>query len=209
MRKGIRLFVLATCFAIVGMLGMSTIAQASSGIRVSRTVIGVSGRLTMNTLLVCDVLLELSLNNVTLLKTTADQKGTVSRGSITNCNVAGGGTILTPIPIFYNGFSGTLPNISRIDIRAGSAAAPVGFQINNLLGACGLLPGTALYGGSATPVLNRVSLNVSAGTVTGVDFTLTNPLNKFSGTSGCPATATIRGTLSSFLSPGAPTVALI
>ena len=209
MRKSIRFVLLGIAVTVVGALG-ATSAQAATGVSVSAQRIGVSGVLTMNSLLTCTVLLELTLNSTTLTKTTLGSKGSVTAGSITNCNLAGGGRVLTPIPIYYTGFTGRLPNIERIRINAGDASNPVGFQITNLTPlACPLFGASPLYGGAADFNLADVDfvLNSSTGQVTAVAFGNSEALSENTSTT-CPNEATIRGQLTVFLGT-APTVTLV
>jgi hypothetical protein len=196
MSKYFKLLALALSFVVIAALGAST-AQASRGISLSSNTIGASGRLTMNGVLTCDVLLSLTVTNP-IVKGLSINQGRASGGHIRNCagSLAGSpntGAILGPINIQYAGFSGTLPRITRITIIAVSA----GFSINTIAGNC-------LYGGN----LNSVGFDISGSTVSGVDFDSTNGLSRASGSILCPATGTIRGDLTAFL-PSAPTVTLI
>lgn len=189
----IRVLLVAAAVVVVGaMLGAGT-AQASRGISASATRIGASGVLTMNGLIPCQVLLELTLSSSTILKSTSSAQGTANGGWIRNCTGATDGAILGPIPVSYASFNGTLPAITGINVTAAGA----GFQLNSIP-----LCGSALYRGNLT----GITINSSGGSVTGVTFN-SNSLPRSTGGATCPSNATIRGTLNTLLS--AVTIALV
>jgi hypothetical protein len=204
MPRYFKMLAMALAFVVIATLGAST-AQASSGVRLSSTTIGASGRLTMNGILVCEVLLQLTASSLTLLKNAAPVQARASRGYIRNCTGSLAGTpptgdILNVIDLKYRGFTGTLPNISRINVIAPiTTGSPNGaqFSVNTIANVC-------LYQGA----LDGIGFDLSGGRITGVDFDATNPLPKASGSILCPSTGTIRGDLTTFL-PSAPTVTLI
>jgi hypothetical protein len=208
MTKKLRLLLAAVAIMLVGASFTATAAQASRGIRSSLTRIGVSGQLVLNSAVTCNVLLELTLRNAggVINKVTTPAQGDVTFGSITGCSGLGAttGVVLTPIPVYYSSFGGTLPNISSISVNAGDSTRPVGFLLNTAVGSC-------LYGGTATNVLRgvRITRNTVTGAATGVTFTGSSSLNRFSGSFLCPSTATIAGSLTTFLITPPPTLTLV
>lgn len=191
------LLMLAALLVLATFLGAGA-AQASRGLSLSSTVIGASGVLTINGVITCDVLLALTLNSNTLMKTTGTNQGTANGGYIRNCSgsLAGSpntGAILGPLNVQYASFQGTLPNITKINVVVPNAA-----WVNNTVA------GPCLYAGNLT----GLGFDIGSGTVRWVDFNGTNALPKSSGGFLCPSTRTISGVLATFL-PAAPTVTLV
>ena len=204
MIKSIRLALVSAAVVILGAMAFASTAQASRGISSSHTRIGVSGNLTMNGLVVCDVLLELTLASSSIAKSTSPAQGTVTAGDIPRCSAgATQGDILFPIPVSYASFNGTLPNISRINVTAGTVANPVGFFLEGLP----FCAAGALFGGAASPTMSGISFNVAGGQITGVTFN--SALNRNAGGALCPSRGTIEGTLTTFLNGVVVRVALV
>lgn len=198
----------AVTVAIGAIFAASTAAGASTGLRAGSTTIGTSGRLTFNNLIVCDVLLLLTLSVNPIPKSTGTQFGAIS-GTFRNCTggASGGGAVLGPAPMFYTTWSGTLPTaISNIRTFTGTPARPIGFRFDNIL----LCPANTLFGGLLEPTLDGVNLRVASSRMASVDFNSSEPLTRnTTGSLFCPSELVIRGALTVFLSPGAPTITLV
>lgn len=189
---------LATALVALTALTAST-AQASNGVSTSATDITASGSLTMTGGIVCNVTLNLTLGSSTIAKRAATFGGiNAARSTITGCtgilaarSPNNTGTILTGITTAYRSFTGTLPNIDRININAPGA----GFLLNTVAGSC-------LYGGT----LDGISFNVSGGAISTVTFS-GGTIPRVSGGGLCPTTGGITGTLT--VTGTAPTVTLV
>jgi hypothetical protein len=198
MSRYLKRLLLAAGILAVALAGGGSAAQASRGISFGSTVFGASGTFTMNGVLTCDILVGFTLSSSTLAKTTGVNQITANGGYVRNCLGSLGGSpntgvILGPINVQYRSFSGTLPNITRINLVAVNMA----WSWNSVAGVC-------LYAGS----WDGIGLSVASGRVTDFDLTGSTGLAKSSGSILCPATGTLTGRLTGFL-PSAPTVTLV
>lgn len=108
---------IATLVVISGAFG-ATVSQATRLSINNSGPITATGVLTLNSVVTCDVSLTLTANR-TIAKTTLAAVGSVTAGTIRNCNrVFGftGGTVLGPIPVNFGRILGTLPAITGIAI---------------------------------------------------------------------------------------------
>jgi hypothetical protein len=198
MNRLIKTLLLLAALLVLGAFLGTGAAQASRGIELSSTTIGASGVITLNGVVTCDVLISITANSRTISKTTGITQATVNGGWVRNCtgSLVGSpstGAFLGPIDIEYASFSGTLPNITRITVTLANGAS----SLNTVAGNC-------LYGGRVT----GVGFDVTAGTLSGIDFNGSSAVSKVSGSILCPSTRTAAGRLTTFI-PATPTLTLV
>lgn len=195
------LLVAAACLA-----AMSGSAPASRGIRYGGlSVFTASGTLTLSNSITCEVSVGIT-SNAPMTKTIINSQGAVT-GTVWSCRGAATSGDFLDSPgarLYFRTFSGTLPNISAINIDVGDGSVPFGIALNIIT-----CVGIALYGGPADSRLDGVIFTFGAGgTMTSVDFSSSEALSRHTGTGAlCPVELTIRGRLTTFVS-GTPRAVL-
>jgi hypothetical protein len=191
---------LGVFIGVAAFFAMANSSYAANGIRWNaggNQTIGASGQIIKNgTAATCDVLLTISTDG-TIVKSTALPTGEaiIAPSSITNCRssllAANGHVVFAPIPLRYDSISGTLPNITSINLTALNFS----FSLRTILGI------TCTYRANLGPI----RFTIAGGRINSLSFTGSSTLPSPGGL--CPTT-TITGSLTTFL-PSAPTVTLI